>query len=172
MENRIFRLREFLKQQNCDGVIINKEENLHYFSGFTGDDTILIITSNDCYLITDSRYIEQAKQQTDFAIFEQKTGLLSKTAQMVEELGLKRVAFEGNSLRYNAYAKLNNLLQGKDIDFSLYICRSFNKDKVRNNDYRKAKEATCSAGILAPVRLGYLPLLPVGIRPRYLRCIK
>ena len=26
MENRIFRLREFLKQQNCDGVIINKEE--------------------------------------------------------------------------------------------------------------------------------------------------
>ena len=35
-----------------------------------------------------------------------------------------------------------------------------------------AKEATCSAGILAPVRLGYLPLLLVGIRPRYLRCIK
>ena len=121
MENRIFCLREFLKQQNCDGVIINKEENLHYFSGFTGDDTILIITSNDCYLITDSRYIEQAKQQTDFAIFEQKTGLLSKTAQMVEELGLKRVAFEGNSLRYNAYAKLNNLLQGKDIDFSTSV---------------------------------------------------
>lgn len=121
MENRIFRLREFLKRQNCDSVIINKEENLHYFSGFTGDDTILIITLNDCYLVTDSRYIEQAKQQTNFAVFEQKTGLLAKTAQMIEEMGLLSVAFEGNALKYNAYAKLKDCLKDTDVDFSTSV---------------------------------------------------
>lgn len=121
MENRIFRLREFLKRQNCDSVIINKEENLHYFSGFTGDDTILLITLNDCYLVTDSRYIEQAKQQTNFAVFEQKTGLLAKTAQMIEEMGLLSVAFEGNALKYNAYAKLKDCLKDTDVDFSTSV---------------------------------------------------
>lgn len=120
-ENRILRLREFIKEKNCDAVMINKEENLHYFSGFTGDDTILLITLNECYLITDSRYIEQAKQQTDFAIFEQTSGLFNKTAQMIEELGLLSVAFEGSALSYNAYAKLNNLLLDKDIDFSTSV---------------------------------------------------
>lgn len=120
-KNRILRLREFIKEKNCDAVMINKEENLHYFSGFTGDDTILLITLNECYLITDSRYIEQAKQQTDFAIFEQTSGLFNKTAQMIEELGLLSVAFEGSALSYNAYAKLNNLLLDKDIDFSTSV---------------------------------------------------
>lgn len=121
MENRIFRLREFLKRQNCDSVIINKEENLHYFSGFTGDDTILLITLNDCYLVTDSRYIEQAKQQTNFAVFEQKTGLLAKTAQMIEEMGLLSVAFEGNALKYNAYAKLKDCLKDTNVGFSTSV---------------------------------------------------
>lgn len=121
MKNRILRLQEFIKEKNCDAVIINKEENLHYFSGFTGDDTVLLITLNECYLITDSRYIEQAKQQTDFAVFEQTAGLLAKTAQIIEEMGLLSVAFEGNALRYNAYAKLRDLLEDRDIDFSTAV---------------------------------------------------
>lgn len=121
MKNRILRLREFIKEKNCDGIIINKEENLHYFSGFTGDDTMLVITMYDYYLVTDSRYIEQAKQQTDFAVFEQTVGLISRTAQLVRELNLVSVAFEGNALSYNSYAKLNDLLREYDIDFSVSV---------------------------------------------------
>lgn len=67
-------------------MLISKEENLHYFSGFTGDDTFLIITLNDCFLITDSRYTKQASEQTSFTIIEQKTGLLSKTVRAYKEI--------------------------------------------------------------------------------------
>lgn len=130
--NRIFRLRELLQDKCCDAVIINKEENLHYFSGFTGDDTILVITLNECYLITDSRYIEQAKQQTsfpdvDFKIVEQKQGLFAKTAEVIKNVQAVSIAFEGNALLYNQYAQLKNLLSDCEIDFSTVV----NLDELR-----------------------------------------
>ena len=121
IENRIVRLREFLREKNCEGVVINKEENLHYFSGFTGDDTILVITLNDAFLITDSRYTEQAKQQTNFEILEHKTGLLAKIAEVIKATGILNVAFEGNALIYNQYNKLLQLLAEKEIDFSTAV---------------------------------------------------
>ena len=121
IENRILRLREFLREKNCEGVVINKEENLHYFSGFTGDDTILVITLDDAFLITDSRYTEQAKQQTNFEILEHKRGLLAKTAEVIKATGILSVAFEGNALIYNQYNKLLQLLAEKEIDFSTAV---------------------------------------------------
>lgn len=62
----------------CDAMLISKEENLHYFSGFTGDDTFLVITLDNCFLITDSRYTKQASEQTSFTIIEQKLVYLAK----------------------------------------------------------------------------------------------
>lgn len=116
--NRIKKLRNLLQQQNCDAILINKEENLHYFSGFRGDDTFLIITMKDCYLITDSRYIQQAEEQTDFKIVEQKTGLINKTVELVSKLNIVNLAFEGNALLFNQYNKLFNLLIEQKINFS------------------------------------------------------
>ena len=109
--NRIEKLRKVLQANYCDAMLISKEENLHYFSGFTGDDTFLVITLNDCFLITDSRYTKQASEQTSFTIIEQKTGLLSKTVelsllmskkkqQVVNEMQDKTKAYQQDKLEY------------------------------------------------------------------------
>ena len=34
---RLSRLRDFLREKKADAVVVNKEVNLHYFSGFRGD---------------------------------------------------------------------------------------------------------------------------------------
>ncbi len=127
IKNRIARLRDFIKAQKCDAVIINKEENLHYFSGFRGDDTLLFITDNDCFLITDSRYTQQAKQQTDFTVIEHTAGLFAKTAEIAEKSGASSVAFEGNALLFDSYTRLKNLLGEYEIDFSTAV----NLDELR-----------------------------------------
>ena len=62
-ESRLQALRAVLAEKGLDAVIITKYVNLHYFSGFRGDDTTLVIGMNDAMLITDSRYTEQAAQQ-------------------------------------------------------------------------------------------------------------
>ena len=116
--NRLNKLRALLKAKICDAILINKEENLHYFSGFRGDDTFLIITLDKCFLITDSRYTQQAKEQTEFEVIEHKTGIIAKTIELVQKLGVQSLAFEGNALIFNIYNKLQSELNALDIDFS------------------------------------------------------
>lgn len=116
--NRIEKLRKVLQANYCDAMLISKEENLHYFSGFTGDDTFLIITLNDCFLITDSRYTKQASEQTSFTIIKQKTGLLSKTVELIKKLNINSLAFEGNALIFNQYNYLAKNLVDIEVDFS------------------------------------------------------
>ena len=115
-QDRLRRIRALLAGEGLDGVVVNKLENLHYCSGFTGDDTLLFITADRAQLITDFRYMEQAAQQAPlFEIVEQKDGLLQKTAACIREAGCRKVGFEGNALMYNDFASLSELLG--DIDF-------------------------------------------------------
>lgn len=113
MDARLEKLRGFLKQQDLDAVVINKIENLHYFSGFTGDDTVLVVSQKAAVLITDFRYMEQAKQQSkSFKLIEHSKGLLPKTAEVLVGLELQNIGFEGNALTYNDFSLLTKLLKG------------------------------------------------------------
>ena len=108
---RLSRLRAFLREKNADAVVVNKEANLRYFSGFRGDDTLLLVSQADAFLVTDSRYTEQAAQEAPlFEVVEQKEGLLAKAAECVKARGWKKLAFEGNAMLYDSFAKLGELL--------------------------------------------------------------
>lgn len=126
-EQRIHALRKLFIDSKCDAIIINKEENLHYFSGFRGDDTFLVITEADCYLITDSRYIEQAKEQTDFKIVEHTSGILKKTSDLIASLNLKQIAFEGGAISYNQYKVLSDLL----LEHNILLAASLDLTQLR-----------------------------------------
>jgi Xaa-Pro aminopeptidase len=92
-ESRLQALRAVLAEKDLDAVIITKYVNLHYFSGFRGDDTTLVIGQKEAMLITDSRYTEQAAKQAPlFEIVEQKDGLLAKPAECVQKIGAKKLA--------------------------------------------------------------------------------
>ena len=126
IESRLAALRAMLEEQGLDGVVVTKHVNLHYFSGFRGDDTTLVITREKAALITDNRYTEQAGQQAPmFEIVEQKDGLLGKTAEVVKSFGCRKVAFEGNALIYDDYKKLTELLAGVEFNAALHL------DKLR-----------------------------------------
>ena len=107
IEKRLAALRALLVKERLDAVIVTKYVNLHYFSGFRGDDTTLVISAERAVLVTDSRYTEQAKMQAPlYELVEQKDGLLQKTADVVKEIGCQKVGFEGNALIYDDFAKL------------------------------------------------------------------
>ena len=113
IENRLQALRALLEEKKLDAVIVTKYVNLHYFSGFRGDDTTLVISRDKAMLITDSRYTEQAAQQAPlFELVQQREGLLSKTAECVKAIGAKQVGFEGNALIYDDFSRLSELLTG------------------------------------------------------------
>ncbi|WP_405732817.1 M24 family metallopeptidase [Anaerovibrio slackiae] len=116
-KDRLIGLREYLREQELDGVVVSKLENLHYFSGFTGDDSMLVIGMNTAQLVTDFRYVEQATREApDFKVKKQEKGLLKRVAEVINEDGLSRVGFEGGSLCYDWHRKIAGQLH--DVDFT------------------------------------------------------
>ncbi len=122
IEERLKRLRDLMEEEKLDAVLVTKYVNLQYFSGFRGDDTALVITKDRAVLITDSRYVEQATGQAPlFEIVKQEKGLWKKTAECVASLGCRRIGFEGSGLLYRDYAKLAELLKGREFQTSLNL---------------------------------------------------
>lgn len=119
-KSRLDVVRALMTEHQLDAVVVTKYVNLHYFSGFRGDDTTLVITKERALLITDNRYTEQAAQQAPlFEIVEQKDGLLKKTAECIRKLGVRNAGFEGNAMIYADFAALTKLLDG--INFSTAV---------------------------------------------------
>ncbi len=113
---RIDNLQRKIDAENLGAVIINKAENVYYFSGFRGDSTVLLIGKNFRKLITDSRYTEQAKLQTaDFEIIEQRAGLFKKLAEEIKISGTKNIGFEGRVVTFDEYTKLKENLSGVEL---------------------------------------------------------
>ena len=135
-KNRLNHLREFLHDQDLDGVVISKQENVYYFSGFTGDDSMLLVGMNTAQLVTDFRYIEQAQQEApDFSIRKQEKGLLRRVGELINEEGMQRVGFEGKNLCFDWHGKIKSLLH--DVDFST----SVSLDALRQ--VKSAEELAC-----------------------------
>ena len=121
-EDRIARLRALLTEQVVDAALITKEENVHYFSGFRGDSTALLVTPERLILVTDSRYTEQAAAEApDYEIVEQRDGLYRKVAELATDAGVVSLGFEGNALVYDTVVKLRELLGEVSCDTALNL---------------------------------------------------
>ncbi|SFT34065.1 Xaa-Pro aminopeptidase [Selenomonas sp. GACV-9] len=136
-QSRLEAVRALMSEHQLDAIVVTKYVNLHYFSGFRGDDTTLVISRDQAMLITDNRYTEQAAQQAPlFEIVEQQDGLLVKTAECIKKIGAKKVGFEGNALIYDDFVTLTKLLAGCDFTTAVAL-----------DDLRQIKDAEEIANI-------------------------
>lgn len=117
MENqRLYKLREFLRASNMDGAFIYSDANRNYLSGFKGDESYIVVTLSDAVFITDSRYTEQAKQETKgFEVREYTGSIVEYVKNVIQALGIKRLGFENNFVTYDMYEELKNALPGVEL---------------------------------------------------------
>ena len=102
------KLMDKLLKKDINGFIITKPENQYYISGFTGEG-LIIITGHENYILTDSRYTEQAKKETsNFTIIETRSGIspFSIGVEIVKEFKLNNIGFECHSLTVKEYDEL------------------------------------------------------------------
>lgn len=109
MNKRIEQLREWMKKEGLDAVLVGSEANRCYLSGFTGSNAMLYISFNQMQLVTDFRYLEQvAKEAPDFTCVDQgQKGLLATTVGLAEAEGVKRIGFEAQHTTYSNYLELS-----------------------------------------------------------------
>ena len=106
---RLQKLRAVLRSKGLDSALITNVMNVRYLSGFTGDDSALLVGPKGAQLITDFRYTEQAQSELRGArigIVQRKKGLLDAVALAVRRLGVKSLAFESDDLSVQTHADL------------------------------------------------------------------
>lgn len=112
MENRILKIRSYLEEKDLDAFLIIKKQNIRYLSGFTGSSGQLIITRSNNYLITDFRYIEQAKLQSpNYQIIKQEKKIIDTVKDICHKERIKRIAFEEDQMVFKAYETYNRELK-------------------------------------------------------------
>lgn len=149
---RIKRVREKLKEQKLDGLLISSAPNIFYLTGIiffepTEREGFLLITRNKNYLITSSLYAEAVGQHLgDTTLLETTVSrsIKKNLKDVLEKSPLRKVGFEEDSLTVSEYAdfrKLFNLSPGKGIIEKL---RS-QKDEYEIQKIRKASQVTDQA---------------------------
>lgn len=115
--SRLERMRRQMREKQIDAYVVIRPENGRYLSGFTGGEATLFITLEKVILLTDFRYIEQAKVQApEFEVI--KTGhdhfiTLAEIGQQAQRIG-----FEGDYITYQNFGKLQDAFPQKEL-FSL-----------------------------------------------------
>lgn len=87
IKNRTKVIRRRLKKKQINCLIVIKPANVTYTTGFSGADSWAVITGRAVYLLTDSRYIEQAQNQCPSCRIIQRTGPMAEAvAKLVKKL--------------------------------------------------------------------------------------
>ncbi len=115
---RIERLRARLAEFSLDSLLLGKRENVYYFSGFTGGDSLLLITENRVFLISDFRYQEQAEEELapGCRLRLRRSAPLTETiVELAGEERLRRIGFEEEDIGWAAGRRLEDRLAGKRL---------------------------------------------------------
>ena len=117
--DRVGRLREKLREEGCDAVLITQADNRRYVTGFTGTAGAVLITASAARLLTDFRYIEQATRQApEFEVVKVQR-LHEELADQVDELGLSSLAFEAEDMTVKQHTTLSEALSEADSQVEL-----------------------------------------------------
>ena len=115
LEYRIDRLREIMHREDVDAVIFFNPVNLLYFCGFTGTDGVLLVTREQSYFLTDSRYVAQAEAQVSAGFKRQYSQKVEGVIEALTECAVKRVGFEADFVTVSFHQKLLNQASSFDL---------------------------------------------------------
>src|SRR5680860_1309820 len=107
---KIFRDKIEKENKGIEWFLVTNLKNLNYLSGFDGEGFVLIGAGSKNYLLTDSRFTEQAqKESPDFEIItdepKKKDARILALKKLIKKNKIEKVAFESNNLSYADFKK-------------------------------------------------------------------
>ena len=112
IKERLKRFRDKIERENkeIEWLLVINLKNLNYLSGFNGEGFALIGTGGKNYLLTDSRFTEQAqKESPDYEILtdepKKKNARILALKKIIAKNKIKKIAFESSNLNYADFKK-------------------------------------------------------------------
>jgi Xaa-Pro aminopeptidase len=152
-----------MNTEGMASVLVSNPVNVAYLSGFSGTAGTLLITSDQCYLLTDFRYLEQARTQVKhFTVVDVGNSTWQRGAELLAEAGITTLTVESDHLTVEAYHKLEAAMENvnaKAIPSPVMALR-----KIKSDAEQQAIEA---AVILTDQAFTHiLPYIKPGVRER------
>jgi len=108
-------VREKFSQSGIDAFFTGKPENVRYLTRFSGSSAALVITESDSVFITDSRYTEQASEETSGCEIREAKKIVEDVARLLNDKGVKKIGFESTHTSYDDYIALKKDMKGPDL---------------------------------------------------------
>jgi Xaa-Pro aminopeptidase len=104
---RVRTVRVELAKSRVDALILTKPADVTYLTGFQGQDSWATVTRNAVYLVTDSRYTEQARKEcVRTTVVERKGPIAEATGRLLGKLRSVQTAAVENSISLALYRAL------------------------------------------------------------------
>ncbi len=118
-EKRRDKLRRRIGKQGLDGLLVTNFTNVTYLTGFTGDDSYLVVSCNEDVLISDKRYTMQLEEECpglELVIRGPSKKILSSVLAVMRGLKARLIGIEANSMSVGLRDALANGLQQEKLE--------------------------------------------------------
>ncbi len=107
------KLRSQLRKTKLESLLITNATNVGYLTGFTGDDSYLILSADRCVMLSDQRFTTQLEEECpdlDVEIRGPGKKMLDSIAAVLKKLKLTTVGFEASSMTVALHSALKAAL--------------------------------------------------------------
>jgi Xaa-Pro aminopeptidase len=119
IKNRLQRLRQKFKEKEIEAIWVSQPDNLYYLSGCEGLEGYLLIAERNI-IVTDFRYIEQARRQSpDYEIFPISGKMSDWLPGLLAGQNIRRLGFESNHLHFAAWKQMEDIFHKAQLPVKL-----------------------------------------------------
>ena len=112
-ETRRSQLRKLLRAAGADSLLVTNFTNVTYLTGFTGDDSYLLVGPKDTILVSDPRYTTQLEEECpDITVSIRPPGksMLDGVAEAVRSAKVSNLAIEADAITVGLFGHLETKL--------------------------------------------------------------
>lgn len=116
------KITDIILKNNVDAILITNKHDITYVSKFTGEKSLVLLTKNNFYIITDKRYTEQAKAQcTGFTLtnIEDSSDFKKTFGNLLNLNNINRLGIDICDIKYEFYMQIKDMF--KDIEIKNLI---------------------------------------------------
>ena len=114
IRKRIRAIRRQLTKKRISCLIVTKPANVTYATGFLGDDSWMAVTHSQVYLLTDSRYTEQAQKECSICRIIDRAGPMAEAvAELAPKLKSVRTITIEKSTSVAEFEQLKKAVKGR-----------------------------------------------------------
>ena len=112
------KLARAVKRAGADAILVTNFTNVTYLTGFTGDDSYLLVGDGVEVMLSDPRYTQQIGEECpglDIALRSPGTTLVSVADKVVSKARVSRLAVEAASMTLDLHGRLAEALPGTEL---------------------------------------------------------